>query len=61
MKMFAMAMAVGCLAVSAVGGEPYGLMVERQEKVLKPFDHYTWNDTGDLNTYCVTRGNNICI
>ena len=31
MKMFAMAMAVGCLAVSAVGGEPYGLMVERQE------------------------------
>ena len=31
MKMFAMAMAVGCLAVSAIGGEPYGLMVERQE------------------------------
>ena len=36
-------------------------IVQHQEKCLAPFDYYTWAETGDMNTYCVTRGNNICI
>ena len=35
--------------------------VENTEKCLLNADGYTWKDTDGLNTYCATKGNNICI
>lgn len=35
--------------------------IEEQEKELCPIDWPTWRHAQDLNTYCVTTGNNLCI
>ena len=42
-------------------GKAIAQIVERQENNLCPGDWYTWRETGDLNTYCVSKGNNICV
>ena len=47
-----------CFALSK---RAIGHIVDKQESMLKPFDHYTWLDTEGLNTYCVSKGDNICI
>lgn len=36
-------------------------IVQEQEQVLRPFDHYTWMNTNDLNKYAIRVGGNICI
>lgn len=35
--------------------------VEKSEESLGTADGYTWKDTEGLNTYCITKDNNICI
>lgn len=33
----------------------------KSEEQLGTGDYYTWKDTGDLKTYCVSGYNNVCV
>ena len=49
---------MSCIALSA---RQINYMVRLQERMLEPFDHYTWDCDSKMNTYCVSPGKNICI
>ena len=49
------------MSCCALSNKAISSIIKKQRAKLEPFDIYTWLNSDDLKTYCVSNGNNICV